>query len=253
MNFDNMLIRCSALGNVTGAGRTIGLTDNMKKELLELQQKPKLTQKQEEKMNELIERSKCKAEFSLSEGAMSWVENEVEQAIYKFDKEISSEEMEKGEMVEPESIELYNYVFDKAFEKNKVYKENDWICGTPDIVGKNIIIDIKSSWSLLTFPKLPKYAKNYIYEMQVRGYMWLFEKGFGEIAHCMVDTPDQLIAHKFNLNLEIHKTRDLPKELLVTVVKHQRDFEIEETAKEKVLECRRYANFYANTILSKNR
>ena len=253
MNFDNMLIRCSALGNVTGAGRTIGLTDAMKKELLELQEKLKLTPKQEEKMNELIERSKCKAEFSLSEGAISWVENEVEQAIYKFDEEINQEQMEKGEIVEPKSIELYNHVFDKGFEKNTVFKKNDWIRGTADIVGKNIIVDIKSSWSLLTFPKLPKYAKNYIYEMQVRGYMMRWEKGFGEIAHCMVDTPDHLIAHKFNLNLEIHKVRDIPKELLVTVVKLERDLDIEEKIKEKVLECRRYANFYANNILSKNR
>jgi len=253
MNFDNMLIRCSALGNVTGAGRTIGLTDVMKKELSELQQKPKLTPNQEAKMNELIERSKCKAEFSLSEGAISWIEKEVEQAIYKFDEEINAEQTEKGELVEPQSIELYNDVFDKAFEKNLIYKENDWIRGTADIVGKNLIVDIKSSWSLLTFPKLPKYAKNYLYEMQVRGYMWLWDKGFGEVAHCMVDTPDHLIAHKFNLNLEIHKTRDIPKELLVTVVKFERDLEIEEKIKEKVLECRRYANFYANKILSKNK
>lgn len=253
MNFDNMLIRCSALGNVTGAGRTIGLTDAMKKELSELQQKPKLTPNQEAKMDELIERSKCKAEFSLSEGAMTWVEKEVEQAIYKFDEEINQEQMEKGEIVEPESIELYNHVFDKSFEKNTIFKSNDWIRGTADIVGKNIIVDIKSSWSLLTFPKLPKYAKNYIYEMQVRGYMMLWEKQFGEIAHCMVDTPDHLIAHKFNLNLEIHKVRDIPKDLLVTIVKFERDLDIEEKIKEKVLECRRYAKFYANNILSKNR
>jgi hypothetical protein len=236
-----------------GAGRSIGLTDAMQKELATLLEKPKLTELQEAKKIELIERSKCKAEFSLSETATSYIEGVVNQRIYKYDNNFTSKETEKGIYVEPESIELYNHVFDKSFEKNMVYKKNDWICGTADVVGKNLILDIKSSWSLLTFPKTQKDAKNALYEWQVRAYMMLWKKEFGEIAHCMVDTPDNLIAHEFNLNLEIHKTRDIPKELLVTVVKLQRDLDIEEKIKEKVLECRRYANFYANVILSKNK
>jgi len=46
------------------------------------------------------EPKKCKAEFSLSEGAISWIEKEVEQAIYKFDEEINAEQTEKGDRFE---------------------------------------------------------------------------------------------------------------------------------------------------------
>lgn len=236
-----------------GAGRSIGLTDAMQKELAMLLEKPKLTDIQEAKKMELLERQKCKAEFSLSETAISLMEGIVNQRIYKYDNNFTSKETEKGIFVEADSIELYNHVFDKSFIKNETFKKNDWICGTADVVGKSLILDIKSSWSLLTFPKTIKDAKNALYEWQVRGYMMLWLKEFGEIAHCMVDTPDYLIANEFNLNLEIHKTRDIPKELLVTVCKLNRDLELEEKIKEKVLECRRFANHYADVILSKNK
>jgi len=251
--FNDLLIRCSALGQIMGAGRTIGLSDAMQKELATLLEKPKLTDLQEAKKIDLLERQKCKAEFSLSETAMTYVEAIVNKRIYKYDNEFTSKETEKGILVEPQSIELYNDVFDKCFEKNTVYKKNDWICGTADVVGKNLILDIKSSWSLLTFPKTQKDAKNAVYEWQVRAYMMLWGKEYGEIAHCMVDTPDHLITNEFNLNLEIHKVRDIPKQLLVTVVKIERNLEIEEKIKEKVLECRRFANYYADVILSKNK
>lgn len=251
--FDDLLIRCSALGQIMGAGRTIGLSDAMQKELATLLEKPKLTEIQEAKKMELLERQKCKAEFSLSETATSYIEGIVNQRVYKYDNEFSTKETEKGIMVESRSIELYNDVFDTAHEKNIQLRKNDFIRGTADVVGGRKIIDIKSSWSLLTFPKTPEDAKNNVYIWQVRGYMWLWNKELGEIAHCMVDTPDQLIENEWNLNLEIHKTRNIPKNLLVTVVKIERDFLLEDKIKEKVLECRRFANHYADVILSKNK
>ena len=44
----------------------------------------------------------------------------------------------------------------------------------------------------------------------------------------------------------------IKEELLVTVLKFERDIELEEKIKYKVGECRRFANYYAAQILNKN-
>jgi len=261
--FDNLLIRCSALGKIMGAGRNIGLTDKQKEDYEALLIKPNLTPKQQLDKERLYEKSLCKYEFDLSETAKTYIKGLVKEKIFMYDTEVTSKQMEKGLLVEDKAIELYNSIFFKNYEKNTIKMHNDFIQGTCDIDAPSKIIDIKSSWTLETFPATKEEGKNEDYEWQGRGYMWIYDKPFFELAYCFIDTPDSLLDWENNLKIHQHirhfegdngKMVAVPikEELLVTVLKFERDIELEEKIKYKVGECRRFANYYANQILSKN-
>ena len=99
---------------------------------------------------------------------------------YKRNTDIFNKYVNKGLMVEEDSITLYSMVKKRFFYKNTERLENDFINGEPDLfIGKDInsadaIIDIKSSWDLYTFMRV-KYSKviNENYWCQLQGYMWL--------------------------------------------------------------------------------
>lgn len=243
----NFKIRCSALGKIMGAGRAIGLTEAQKKELETLLEKPKLTDKQQERKIELLEKQECKAEFSLSQTAKSYIEELVDSMVYEYElSELQTKEVQKGIFCEPDSINLYNAVFFKEWQKNTVQMHNEFIQGTCDIDTGKKIIDIKSSWDKKTFPKLPEKAYDSDYEWQVRGYMWLYNRESAEVAHCLVSTPEHLLNDYDNLTL--HDCDNIPIEKRITICKYERDLEKEAQIIEKVKECRRYAEYYLNKI-----
>jgi hypothetical protein len=70
----------------------------------------------------------------LSAGAKTYISELAKEHVYGFKREISSFAIEKGIIVEDDSIELYNSVFFTAHRKNEQRFENDWLCGTPDIM-----------------------------------------------------------------------------------------------------------------------
>jgi hypothetical protein len=125
----------------------------------------------------------------------------------------------------------------KSFVKNKERKTNDWITGEADIVTEDSIIDIKSSWSLATFPVLADQGKDKGYEMQLRAYMWLWDKPKATIAYCMVSTPEDLMKWEAQ---SLHSVDHIIPELRVTLVHYERDRTIEDKIKFKVEAARQY-------------
>jgi hypothetical protein len=88
----------------------------------------------------------------LSKGAKTYLEAMAKEYVYGFNQVITGKYMDKGQIVEEESIALYNSVFFTNYKKNTERRNNDWITGECDIFTGSKIIDIKSSWSLATFP-----------------------------------------------------------------------------------------------------
>ena len=105
------------------------------------------------------------------------------------EKDISNKYMEKGLLVEEDSISILTQVTKRFYVKNKEKYENEYVKGTPDIV-ENVIIDIKSSWDLWTFAKA-EVSKNYYW--QLMGYMWLTGRTESLLYYCLVDAPDKLL------------------------------------------------------------
>ncbi len=190
---------------------------------------------------EIMTEPKSKSEV-LSVGAKTAIEKIAKQIVYGYDEEVSTKYTEKGILVEEQSIALYNEVFFTAHEKNTVRKTNDWITGECDIVTPAKIIDIKSSWSLATFPVTSARGEDKTYEWQGRAYMWLWDVEEFEVAYCLVNTPDELIGYE---QQDLHYVEHITPELRVTRVKYPRDRELEERIKQKVED----ANLYLDAVV----
>jgi len=176
-------------------------------------------------------------DMSLSAGAKTAIEKIAKEFIYGYDEEISSKYMEKGILVEDQSIALYNEVFFTNHQKNTVRMSNLWITGECDIFSPEKIIDIKSCWSLATFPATANAGKNTDYEWQGRAYMWLWNVDQFEIAYCLVNTPDELIGYE---QQELHYVDHIAPELRVTRVQFTRDKTLENKIKTRVDAANKY-------------
>lgn len=173
----------------------------------------------------------------LSAGAKTHIEKIAKEFVYGYDRTFSSKYTDKGLQVEDQSIDLLNSVLFTSYTKNTERKENDWITGECDIFTGDQIIDIKSSWSLETFPCLSEHGADSGYEWQLRAYMMLWDVDKASIAYCLVDTPDDLIGYE---NRNYHKVSHINPELRVTFVDYQRDKDLEEKIKVKVQQAREY-------------
>jgi len=192
-------------------------------------------------LGDIMTDAKAKGE-TLSAGAKTAIKKMAREAVYGFDSVVTSKYMTKGIEVEDRSIELLNSVLFRDFKKNTERKTNEWVTGECDIYTPEIIYDIKSSWSLETFPVISEDGEDKGYEWQARAYMWLWDVPEYAVAYCLVNTPENLIGYE---NPRIHQVEHINPELRVTLVRYTRDKEKEAKIVEKVEAARAY---YAQVI-----
>lgn len=187
---------------------------------------------------------KTKTEGSLSVGAKTYIRQLAAQEIFGVDFEISSKHMEKGILVEQQSIDLLNRVRGLSLLKNTERKTNDYLTGECDLfdAGKKRGHDIKSSWSVATFPIAVIDCEDKLYEWQMRGYMALWDADEWEVNYCLVDTPDNLIGYE---PMQMHLVDHIPERMRLTSWTIQRDKDKETAIFEKVQHARTY---YAQVI-----
>lgn len=175
---------------------------------------------------------------SLSAGAKTFVEALAKETLYGFCEVVTGKYLDKGLIVEDEAIELYNRVFFTNYVKNTERRKDDYITGECDIIVPGVKgIDVKSSWSLATFPATSAAGYDKLYEWQCRGYMRLWNVPYWEVAYCMVNTPDELIKYE---QQDLHYVDHISEELRVTVVRYERDMELEQKIVTKVTAAQRY-------------
>lgn len=170
------------------------------------------------------------------------IERHFDTPIYSSNKYIK-----KGIECENDSIELFNMVFFKALEKNTVRISNDFITGECDLIDDDLIIDIKTSWDIKTFAT--QRIDPTIYEWQLRGYMWLYDKPKACTVHCLVNTPLNLI--KFDDG--VHEFDHIPPSQRVIVGNIvYRDIELEKAMIEKITLARAYYDELLQAFNAKN-
>ncbi|GAG23711.1 unnamed protein product, partial [marine sediment metagenome] len=179
----------------------------------------------------------------------TYIKELVKEDLFNYRTTIDSKYLTKGIDLEDTSIDLYNEVHSTLYLKNTERLENEFITGECDINAEDKIIDIKTSWSLETFPASPEDVNNKDYEWQLRGYMWLYDKPKAELAYCMVSTPDYLL--KDWDNLDIHKVDKFDPFLRVTTISFERDTDKEREIMERVIECGKFYIEYRDSILNK--
>lgn len=191
-------------------------------------------------LSEIMADPKEKSEV-LSKGAKTFLEKMAKEYVYGYTQVISGKEMEKGIIVEDASIALYNSVFFTNHQKNTERRNNDWLTGECDIFTGKKVIDIKSPWSLATFPATVAAAtaacKERGYDWQGRAYMMLWDVDEFETAFCMVNTPDELIKYEQE---ELHYVDHINEMLRVTIARFQRDKALEDKIKFKVEAANKY-------------
>lgn len=195
----------------------------------------------------------------LSQTTKSYIKELVLEHKYGIRKEINSRYLDKGNMVENESIELTERVLDlDLIVKNESYFENEFICGTPDIIMGDTIIDVKSSWSAHTFPffldeELPN--KDYYYQLQ--GYMALTGATKGMVVYCLINTPEEIVLdeirrtswsrHELDVTEETeaevrqqHEFDHIPEVNRVKAYHIERNEDVIQAIYERVNECKIY-------------
>lgn len=201
----------------------------------------------------------------LSKTTMTYLQEIHKEQVFGRANEITSMYLDKGIQVESEAIDMYNRVHKTNLVKNEEFFENDFICGTPDIV--NPLIDIKSSWDFSTFPLNKVEIPTKDYEWQLIGYMILTNSVDSELAYCLVNTPDMLIQDELrrlswktgmiDLPLELeeetfrnHMYEDIPEELRIKRFKLVLEQESIDKLYERIEACRTYLNSLSDGLAS---
>lgn len=155
----------------------------------------------------------------LSAGAKTYVKKRLKESLFGYRESFGSKYTEKGIQVENDSIALYNRVTGHSCVKNTERRTTDLLTGEADIINGDTVIDIKSSWSLLTFPIFAADAHDAGYEWQLRAYMLLWNLPRAELAFCMVTTPAGLIGYEDHA---VHVVDHIPDEMRVTRLQFER-------------------------------
>ena len=180
----------------------------------------------------------------LSETAKSEMIKIAKEDFYGYSSQMTNKYVEKGIEVEDKSIELLNTVKLANYKKNVIRLNNDFLTGECDINDEknDEIIDIKSSWSLETFPALPSDINIKDYEMQLRGYMMLYNRSKASVCYCMASTPEGLTMYENKL---LHEVEHIDPFARVTMLSIERDLEIEKQIEER---CKVAIQFYYDYI-----
>ena len=196
-------------------------------------------------LGKLMAEPRSKSEGVLSVGAKTYIRELAAQEIFGVEFEVSSKAIEKGIEVEGDAIDLLNSVRGLSLFKNTERKSNEFITGECDLFDAEAKRghDIKSSWSIATFPITVADCEDRLYEWQMRGYMALWDADEWEVNYCLVDTPDRLIGFE---PMQLHVVSHLPEWMRVTTWTVKRDLEKEAAIYEKV----KAANEYLNSVIN---
>jgi hypothetical protein len=199
-------------------------------------------------LGKLMTASRTKSEV-LSETTKTYIRGVAKQDFYGYNVELNNKYINKGNMQENDSIALFNTVHFTNYSKNTERLTNEWLTGEADIVLDDRIIDIKTSWSLETFPATLEEAVNKDYEWQLRAYLFLYDKQYASLVYCMVTTHPSLLNEWENLSL--HQVDHIDASKRITTLSFERDLELEEEIKVRLHYCTEYYVKYINQLNNK--
>jgi hypothetical protein len=199
-------------------------------------------------LGKLMTTARSKSEL-LSETTKTYIRGVAKQDFYGYNVELNNKYINKGIMQENDSIALLNTVNFTNYSKNTERLTNEWLTGEADIVLDDRIIDIKTSWSLETFPATLEEAINKDYEWQLRAYLMLYNKNYASLVYCMVSTDPSLLNEWENLSL--HQVDHIDASKRITSILFERDLELEEEIKTRLHYCTEYYVKYINQLNNK--
>ena len=200
-------------------------------------------------LGKLMTSSRTKGE-ALGQTAKSYIIQKAKEDFYDYRTELTNKYILKGIHQEQDSIDLLNAVRFENYKKYEHRAENEWLTGSCDIITEDIIIDIKSSWSLETFPATNYELKDLSeYEWQGRAYMWLYDRPRFELCYVMVSTADDILSDYDSY--AIHKVDHIDPAKRITSIRFERDKELEIQMAEKLIAATEFYKEVINQLESK--
>jgi hypothetical protein len=191
-------------------------------------------------LGKLMTSSRTKGE-ALSQTAKSYIIQKAKEDFFEYRSELNNKYITKGLAQEQDSINLLNLVRLEDYKKNEERVENEWLSGCCDIITDTSIIDIKTSWSLDTFPATSYELKDLSdYEWQGRAYMWLYDMPKFELCYVMVTTAPEIMGEYENGAL--HYVDHIAPEKRITSITFERDKEIEIQMAERLILATEFYN-----------
>lgn len=203
-------------------------------------------------IGKIMTNARAKGEV-LSETAKSHIRSIAKQNFYGYTVDLNSKYITKGKEQEQDSINLLNAVRFTSYKKNTTRIETDLFTGECDILLDDLIIDIKTSWSLETFPATSEEGYEAGYEYQGRAYMHIYDRPYFELIYCMVSTDptgDHNLLSPWD-NLSLHRVDHIDPAKRITVLRFERDFEIEQQMIEKLRHASEYYSQYYSQLQEK--
>lgn len=227
----DILFRCSSIGKIMTEPMSIDPALRTP-EVDEVIAKKKRTEDEKALIANLKART-------LSETAKTYIRQLAAQEIYGVEFEVSAKQMEKGILVEADSIELLNRVRGLDLTKNTERRSNAYLTGECDLFDafRNRGHDLKNAWSVATFPITVADCEDKLYEWQMRGYMALWNADEWEVNYALLDTPDHLIGYE---PMQLHIVDHIPEHMRLTSWTVKRDADKEAAMYEKVKHAREY-------------
>lgn len=184
-------------------------------------------------LGKLMTSSRTKGE-ALGQTAKSYIIEQAKQDFYGYRTQLMNKYVLKGIEQEQDSIDLLNGVRFQNYVKNEQRAENEYLTGCCDIITEDSIIDIKSSWSLETFPATTFELNDLSqYEWQGRAYMYLYDRPRFELCYVMVSTHPELLSQYDPI--DIHEVDHIDPAKRITSITFERDAEIEIRMQEQLL------------------
>lgn len=127
----------------------------------------------------------------LPDGAITKLEEIFDDIFWKRKKLLNNKYLEKGLIVEEDSLDLLSEIDGVTYWKNDEYIENEFSKGCPDNI-LNRVRDAKSNYDYFTFKNADIIS---LYQWQIRDYIWiLLSNGveverIGELCYCLVNSP----------------------------------------------------------------
>jgi hypothetical protein len=228
VNFDTFKVRCSQISVAEAESSSNPcITEKQTVRLKELEGKAVLTDKMKDEMAELLVKKQNSTKNILSDGYINYLCAEysyITTGKIAVDKEfLSLEQMEKGKIVEPESIATLcladGILYTPNDEKERV--SNDYLTGEVDayfgetIMTASIIPDVKSIWDYPTFLSKINQKLSLPNTKQVRGYMDITGATQGFIADVLINTPPTVVESiKWKLLRKLGSTTEESPEFL---------------------------------------
>jgi hypothetical protein len=203
-------------------------------------------------IGKIMTNARSKSEV-LSETAKSYIKSIAKQDFYGYNIELNNKYIIKGIEQEQDSIDLVNAVRFTDYKKNNVRLETELMTGECDILLDDAIIDIKTSWSLETWPATAEDGDESLYEWQGRAYMYLYDRPSFELIYCMVSTDPQNELGLLNQwdNMSLHRVDHIDAAKRITVIRYERDIELELAMLERLRHASEFYVQYINKLNNK--